>query len=52
VTPPGVAFDSLPRIDVVLISHDHFDLADRFVAPRAGESLRVSPTPRLREAVQ
>ena len=37
--PPGIRFDDLPPIDVVLISHDHFDhmdlptlrrLADRF----------------------
>ena len=25
LAPPGVAFEDLPRIDVVLISHDHFD---------------------------
>jgi hypothetical protein len=25
LAPPGIAFDDLPRIDVVVISHDHYD---------------------------
>lgn len=27
-TPPGIAFDDLPRIDAVLVSHSHYDHMD------------------------
>ena len=26
--PPGIPFDSLPRIDIILLSHDHYDHMD------------------------
>ena len=28
VAPPGVAFEDLPRIDIVVVSHDHYDHMD------------------------
>lgn len=28
VTPPAVDFDAIPRVDVVLLSHDHYDHCD------------------------
>lgn len=29
LSPPGIPFEDLPRIDAVLLSHDHFDHLDR-----------------------
>jgi L-ascorbate metabolism protein UlaG (beta-lactamase superfamily) len=46
VHPPGVAFDALPRIDAVLLSHDHYDHCDvvslRAIA-RRHDAVFISP---------
>lgn len=36
--PPGVAFDALPKIDVVLVSHSHYDHMDLPTLKRLKES--------------
>ncbi|MGN6268907.1 MAG: MBL fold metallo-hydrolase [Sphingomonas sp.] len=37
VTEPGVRFDDLPKIDVVLVSHNHYDHMDRTTLERLWE---------------
>jgi L-ascorbate metabolism protein UlaG (beta-lactamase superfamily) len=40
VTPPGLAFEALPRIDVVVLSHDHYDHLDRATIERLAATHR------------
>lgn len=37
-TPPGIRFEDLPRVDVVLISHDHYDHLDVATVKRLAAS--------------
>ena len=43
VNPPGIAFDDLPRIDVVLITHNHYDHLDTATLKR----LQTRDDPRM-----
>lgn len=44
VTPPGVALDVVPKLDVVLVSHNHYDHLDVPTLRRIGpEALYVVP---------
>jgi N-acyl-phosphatidylethanolamine-hydrolysing phospholipase D len=40
VVPPGIRFRDLPRIDAVVISHDHYDHLDRATIKRLGNKPR------------
>jgi len=41
LAPPGLDFKNLPRIDAVLISHDHYDHMDKRTLQRLGGKPRI-----------
>lgn len=50
VHPPGIAFDALPPIDTVLLSHDHYDHCDAATIRRLAEQHRPKFVAPLRHA--
>ncbi|MER0236570.1 MBL fold metallo-hydrolase [Fulvimarina sp. MAC8] len=40
VTPPGIRFENLPKIDVVLLSHNHYDHCDVATLKRLDDRFR------------
>ncbi|OGD23168.1 MAG: hypothetical protein A2Y69_12070 [Candidatus Aminicenantes bacterium RBG_13_59_9] len=41
LAPPGLDFKDLPRIDGVLLSHNHYDHMDKWTLQRLGDSPRI-----------
>lgn len=64
VNPPGIAFDDLPKIDVVLVTHNHYDHLDvetlariaardnpRVVTPLGNDAIIKAHDPKIRTEV-